>query len=209
MIEQQENNFDGAGNFYNKYESRNPLIKRLIKKYFSDLNSILSPVKAEIQTALEVGCGEGYVSEFLYELGIPVEGTDVSPRIIEIAKKNHPHIEFSVLSIYDLDMIKKRYDLVVANEVLEHLMKPDEAIEKMKIISRKYIMISVPNEPYFRIANIIRLKYLCDAGNTPGHINHWSKSQLKKFLVSGGLTIKSIKSSTLWTLALCEKSTTP
>jgi len=199
------NDFDGAGNFYNKYESKNPFVKYIVKNFFDDITLILHPIKTEIKSAFEIGCGEGYVTSHIHHLGIPIAGADVSSRIIEVAKKNHPDIHFSVLSIYDLNTIQIQYDLVVANEVFEHLSNPDKAIEELKKIAKKYILISVPNEPYFRMANILRLKYLKSAGNTPGHINHWSKKQLKKFLVSKELKIKSIKYSTLWTLALCEK----
>ena len=200
-----ENDFDGAGNLYNKYESENPLVKVIVKKFFSDLESIILPVKETIKSAFEIGCGEGYVTGYINQMGVPITGADVSSRIIKIARKNHPGINFLVLSIYDLHTIPIPYDLVVANEVLEHLSNPDGAIEEIKKITRKYILISVPNEPYFRIANILRLKYLKDAGNTPGHVNHWSKRSFQFFLSIHGLKIKKIKCSTLWTIVLCEK----
>jgi SAM-dependent methyltransferase len=197
--------FDGAGNLYNKYESKNPLVKVIVKNFFSDLKSIILPIKGTIKSAFEIGCGEGYVTGYINQMGIPITGADVSPRIIEIARKNHPGINFSVLSVYDLNTLSNRYDLVVANEVFEHLSNPDGAIEEIKMITRRYILISVPNEPYFRIANILRLKYLKDAGNTPGHVNHWSKRSFQFFLSIHGLKIKKIKCSTLWTMVLCEK----
>lgn len=203
------NNFDGAGNLYNKYESPNPLIKFIVKKFFYDLDDLIRPVKGEIASAFEIGCGEGYITSHFHDLGLPITGADVSPRIIEIARKHHPAITFSVLSIYDLKTIDTQFDLVVANEVFEHLSNPDLAVEEVKRIARKYILISVPNEPFFRMANIFRFKYLKNAGNTPGHINHWSKNQFENFLISRGLTIKAITCSTLWTLALCEKTVKP
>jgi 2-polyprenyl-3-methyl-5-hydroxy-6-metoxy-1,4-benzoquinol methylase len=106
-----------------------------------------------------------------------------------------------VISIYDVGTLPTQYDLVVENEVFEHLSHPERAIEEVKKMTRKYILISVPHEPYFRMANIMRLKYLNDAGNIPGHINHRSTKQLAQFLVSHGLKIKSIQCSTLLTFA--------
>ncbi len=197
--------FDGAGNFFNKYESKNPIVKYLVERYFDDLTRTLDPLKAEIRSAFEVGCGEGYGTSHIRQMGIPIEGSDLSPRIIEIARSRYPDIPFSVLSIYDLGNFPEKYDLVVANEVLEHLEDPVRAIEDLKKAARRYILISVPNEPFFRMANILRLKYLRDAGNTPGHINHWTRKQLRQFLASHGLVIRTIRSSTLWTFALCEK----
>jgi SAM-dependent methyltransferase len=196
--------FDGAGNLYNKYESENPVVQALVKKFFSDLESVLVPIKGTITSAFEIGCGEGYITGFIDQMGIPIIGADVSPRIVEIARRNYPGINFSVLSIYDLHTISTTYDMVVANEVLEHLSNPDEAMKEIKKIARKYILISVPNEPFFRLANIVRLKYLKDAGNTPGHVNHWSKRTFGLFLNRHGLKIREIKCSTLWTIVLCE-----
>ena len=198
-------NFDGAGNFFNKYESRNPFVRYVVRKNFDVMTSILYPVKAEIRSAFEIGCGEGYVTSHIHRMGIPIAGSDISSRIIEIAKTNNPDIKFSVLSIYDLNTITMQYDLIVANEVFEHLSDPDNAIEQIKKIAGKYILISVPSEPYFKMANILRLKYLKNAGNPPGHINHWSKRLLEQFLISHGLIIKKIECSPLWILALCEK----
>jgi SAM-dependent methyltransferase len=198
-------NFDGAGNFFNKYESDNPIVKILVKIFFSDLTAIITPIRPEIKNAFEIGCGEGYITSFFNQLGIETEGADVSVRIIELARKKYPSINFSVLSIYDLDTIRNEYSLVIANEVFEHLSEPDKAIERLKKVTTKYILITVPNEPFFRIANILRLKYLKDAGNTPGHLNHWSKKMFEQFLVSHTLKINTIRSSTLWTIVLCEK----
>ena len=199
------NNFDGAGNFYNKYESNNPIVKILVKNFFSDLTTIIAPIRHEIKNAFEIGCGEGYVTSFFNQWGIPIEGADVSARIIEIAKRKYPSINFSVLSIYDLDTISNEYSLVIANEVFEHLSEPDTAIEELKKVTTKYILITVPHEPFFRIANIVRLKYLKDAGNTPGHLNHWSKKSFELFLASHTLKIITVRCSTLWTIVLCEK----
>jgi SAM-dependent methyltransferase len=185
-----QTDFDGAGNLFNKYESENPLVKIIVKKFFSDLESMILPVKENIGSAFEIGCGEGYITGYINQMGVPVSGADVSSRIIDIARKNHPGLNFSVLSIYDLHSIHTQFDLIVANEVLEHLSDPDDAIEEIKKVAGKYILISVPNEPYFRLANILRLKYLKDAGNTPGHCNHWSKKRFELFLTSHQLIIK-------------------
>lgn len=199
------NDFDGAGNFYNKYESQNPFVQVLMKLFFFDFDAIVHSIKGDVSTALEIGCGEGYITDHINQMGIPIAGTDVSSRIVDVARAKFPNRTFFVLSVYELHSVGKEFDLIVANEVFEHLEDPDSAIEEVKKIAGKYIMISVPNEPWFRFANILRLKYLNSAGNTPAHVNHWSKKQFEKFLISHGLKIKRIKCSTLWTLALCEK----
>ncbi|OBZ34283.1 MULTISPECIES: class I SAM-dependent methyltransferase [Methanohalophilus] len=193
-----------GGNLYNKYESKNPLVKFLMKMYLNDFDSLIYPIKNEIESTFEIGCGEGYLTKHIRDMGIPIEGADVSERVVEHAREIHPSINFTVKSIYEVSNYNKKHDLILASEVLEHLEKPEHAIDELKEATTKYIFLSVPNEPFFRMANVLRLKYLNDLGNTPGHINHWSYKSFKKFIENNSLKIVSSKISTLWLMALCE-----
>jgi predicted TPR repeat methyltransferase len=195
--------FTEGGNYYNKYESKNPVVKILMDTYFRDFESLIDPIKNEIENAFEIGCGEGYLTSHVKKMGINIEGADVSAKVIEHAKKMHPSITFSVCCIYELNNRSKKYDLLIASEVLEHLEEPALALKQLKDLTSKYIFLSVPNEPFFRLANVLRLKYLKDFGNTPGHINHWSKQGFKELIESRGLRIINIKTSTLWTMVIC------
>lgn len=198
-------NIEG-GNLYNKYESRNPLVKILMNTYFQDFKGLMDPIKNEIENAFEIGCGEGYLTRYIDEMGINIHGADVSTKVIEVAKKKYPHLKFSVCSIYDLSDNIEKHDMIIASEVLEHLEQPSLALEEIKKSTKKYIILSVPNEPFFRLANIFRLKYLNRLGNTPGHINNWSKKEFQSLIESAGLKVLEIKISTLWTMALCKKT---
>lgn len=171
-----------GGNIYNKYDkNKNPFITGLMKLYFKDFDALINPIKDEINSALEIGCGEGYVTQHIKDLGINVEGADIYERIIKLARNLHPSIKFSTKSIYELSRYNESYDIVLAIEILEHLHDPYKAVEEMIQVSKKYLFFSVPNEPFFRFANILRLKYLKNLGNTPGHLNHWSKKALENF----------------------------
>ncbi|MFY1679157.1 MULTISPECIES: class I SAM-dependent methyltransferase [unclassified Streptomyces] len=52
---------------------------------------------------LDVGCGPGTTTAYLAELGLDVSGIDLSPRMIENARRLHPHCRFGVASATDLD----------------------------------------------------------------------------------------------------------
>lgn len=192
-----------GGNLYDKYSSRNPVVKFLMNKFFKDMNFFLDSIT--IYTVLDVGCGEGYVTNHIkkYKNNIKIEALDFSREIIQIAGIMHPQIRFSQGSIYSLPFKDNTFDLVVANEVLEHLEYPEKAIEEIKRVSRKYCIITVPNEPFFRMANILRFKYLSSFGNTPGHLKNWTKNNFKK-LLNNNFRKFSIKLSTLWQIAFCE-----
>ncbi|OZC86579.1 SAM-dependent methyltransferase [Rhodococcus sp. 06-412-2C] len=52
---------------------------------------------------LEVGCGSGRITEHLHRLGLDVAGMDLSPNMIEVARREHPHLRFGVGSMEALD----------------------------------------------------------------------------------------------------------
>ncbi|WP_207642472.1 hypothetical protein, partial [Desulfosporosinus sp. I2] len=65
-----------------------------------------------------------------------------------------------------------------------------------------HIILSVPREPLWRILNLARGKYIPDLGNTPGHIQHWSKKSFLR-LVNRYFDVLEVKSPLPWTMVLC------
>ena len=97
--------------------------------------------------------------------------------------------------------------MVVCSEVLEHLEEPENALKKINEITadKGYILLSVPNEPIWRICNMARGKYLKQLGNTPGHIQHWSKRTFCKMLTKNNMRIIETKTPFPWTMVLIAK----
>lgn len=180
------------GNYFNKYKSGNFIIKIIMKKFFSSIDNLLSLIS--YKTVYEAGCGEGEISNFVYELsrggGISFTASDISEKIISQAKIEYPYINFKIASIYKTGESRNKYNLVIASEVLEHLEYPEKALKELFKISNKYVLISVPNEPLWRILNMCRGKYLSNFGNTPGHIQHWTKKSFIKMLSKYGKIVK-------------------
>jgi 2-polyprenyl-3-methyl-5-hydroxy-6-metoxy-1,4-benzoquinol methylase len=111
---------------------------------------------------------------------------------------------FEVRSIYDLDPGHDSAELVVCCEVLEHLEHPEEGLLALQSITTKNLIVSVPREPIWRFLNMVRGKYISDWGNTPGHLQHWSKRGFMR-LVSKYFLIEVIKTPLPWTMLLCSK----
>jgi hypothetical protein len=61
----------------------------------------------------------------------------------------------------------------------------------------------VPREPLWRVLNLARGKYLADLGNTPGHVNHWSRGGFLD-LLSRRFEIVEARTPLPWTMALCK-----
>ncbi|MEU9505251.1 class I SAM-dependent methyltransferase [Micromonospora sp. NPDC048170] len=49
----------------------------------------------------DVGCGPGRVTGYLHGLGLDAFGLDLSPRMVEIARRSHPHLRFEVGAMPD------------------------------------------------------------------------------------------------------------
>ncbi len=195
------------GNFYDKYSSSNPIVKWMMKNFFGSLKILLEQT-GDVKTVLEAGCGEGAVTNFLYNEGkgkFDIKAFDISEKLVKDAAKQFPEIDFSVQNIYEMNEVEK-YDLVVCSEVLEHLEEPEKVIKLLLDASKKYVIVSVPREPIWCVLNMCRGKYLKDFGNTPGHIKHWSKGQFLKFLDENGAEIVSKAYPLPWQMMLIKKA---
>ena len=52
----------------------------------------------------DVGCGPGYVTRYLHDLGVDAFGIDLSPEMVAIARRDHPDLRFEVGTMTDLDL---------------------------------------------------------------------------------------------------------
>ncbi len=191
-----------AGNVYDKYETTNPVARRLMAGFDREMRELLARTEG-VASVLEVGCGEGHVTRKLRALfpRARVVGTDFSPEIVEAARRLHPGLVFEVRSVYDLEAVGERFDLVVASEMLEHLERPAEALEHIARAAGRYVFASVPREPIWRVLNVLRGKYLGAGGNTPGHLQHWSRNRFLEFM-GRRLEIVDVRSPLPWTQVL-------
>lgn len=191
---------------FNKHTNTNPVQQYLINKFYKQVFSLLKPLK--IDSILDAGCGEGFTLVKLKraKIGRKVQGIDTSADAIKLAKKHYPNLPIDKGSVYDLPYKDSSFDLVIATEVLEHLDDPSKALSELKRVASRYVLLSVPNEPLFTIANFLRGKYLKNLGNHPEHINHWSKGEFRNFVKKSGLRVSTVKTPFPWTIVLAKKN---
>lgn len=191
-----------VGNVYNKYGSRNPLAKLLMGGFLRSLFDLVEMTKAV--DVHEVGCGEGHLCGMVADLGdARVRGSDFSEAMISVARDQNERsqVTFSQKSIYELAS-DDGAELIMCCEVMEHLDRPDDALEILSRLARPYCILTVPHEPLWRILNMSRGRYLRDLGNTPGHVQHWSRSAFEE-LCSKHFDVIEIRSPVPWTQVLC------
>lgn len=174
-------------------------MKLLLANFHKDMLAILNTLK--ITTLLDAGCGEGFTTVLLsnkYE----IKAIDTEKFYINYARmfNKRNNISYEVCDIFDINY-KKQFDLVLCNEVLEHIEDYDKAIKLLKSASKKYLLISVPNEPYFQIANFLRLRHLKTFGNLPDHKNRWTTKKIREIMAKYG-KIETTKTSSFWNFVL-------
>ena len=74
----------------------------------------------------DVGCGPGHVTAFLRELGVDAFGIDLSPGMVEVARRDHPGVRFEVGSMTDLPLADASVAGVLAWWSLIHV--PDDEV---------------------------------------------------------------------------------
>jgi len=74
----------------------------------------------------DIGCGPGYVTQHLHDLGVDAFGIDLSPEMIALARRDHPELRFEVGTMTDLDLPDHSVAGVLAFWSVIHV--PDDAV---------------------------------------------------------------------------------
>ena len=93
------------------------------------------------------------------------------------------------------------FDVASAIEVLEHVPDPEHTVAEMARVASGWLLVSVPREPLWRGLNMARGAYMKDLGNTPGHLNHWSKRSFVALLSRHGAVVQA-RTPFPWTMLL-------
>lgn len=191
-----------TGNHHHKYESRNPAIRLLTRRFLERLDDVLDQVMAESPRGrvLEVGCGEGMIAKHLLQRWANVTALDLPDASLRRWWREHPGPRYLHADAGRLPFPDGFFDVAVAVEVMEHLTDPDRGLAEMARVSRGHLVLSVPREPIFRAANVLGGRHLQDWGNTPGHLNHWSTPAFVKFVSQAG-GIRAVEKPLPWTIA--------
>jgi len=193
-----------TGNTFDKYGSRNPVVRRLMSGFEGTLQDLFT--RAAPTSVLDVGCGEGVLTErWARALGDrPVLGIDLDdPKLKEEwAGRRRQNLSFAAVDVAErLPYADDEFDLASAIEVLEHVPDPEHTVAEMARVARRHLLVSVPREPLWRGLNLARGAYITELGNTPGHVNHWSRRAFVSLLSHHGRVI-DVRSPFPWTMLL-------
>jgi 2-polyprenyl-3-methyl-5-hydroxy-6-metoxy-1,4-benzoquinol methylase len=192
-----------TGNTFDKYGSTNPLVRRLMAGFEGTLAELFA--RAAPESVLDVGCGEGVLThQWAQQLGERrIVGIDLDDEKLkaEWQTRQRPNLEYQTMLAENMPFADDEFDMACAIEVLEHVPDPAHTVAEMARVARRHLLVSVPREPLWRMLNMARGAYLADLGNTPGHVNHWSKRSFVRLLSQHGEVVEK-RSPFPWTMLL-------
>ena len=192
-----------TGNTYDKYGSTNPVVRRLMAGFEAALADLFAG--ADPASVLDVGCGEGVlVHKWATERPqTRIVGIDLEEASIQAGweQRRAPNLEYRVMKAENLPFADGEFELASAIEVLEHVPDPEHTLAEMARCASRHLLVSVPREPLWRMLNMARGAYWAELGNTPGHLNHWSRRSFVRLLSRHG-EVAEVRSPFPWTMLL-------
>jgi len=193
-----------TGNSYDKYASTNRIEQRMMSGFLGALDSLLDGIEPE--RILEIGVGEGVVMARVRERfpDATIVGVDLPDQSLADEWR-----ELGLSCLFGdataLPFPDDSFDLVMAIEVLEHVPNPDRALTELARVCTGTLVASVPFEPVWRLGNMLRRRYLRAFGNTPGHVNHWTRWGFTR-LVGQRFAIELVRSPLPWTMVRARRN---
>ncbi len=190
---------------FEKHSTNNPIGKLALKNF---MNTVVGSVKSlKPESILDVGSGEGFtLARFHTEkIGKKLEGIEYMKEALELGKKLHPHIQTKPGNIYKLPYKDNMFDLVLSTEVLEHLDEPGKGLKELIRVSKKYVLLTVPNEPWFTVQRFMRGRNMLKLGAHPEHVNLWTSKKFEDFVKNHNVKIVHKKQPFPWIMILAEK----
>ena len=192
------------GNVYDRYETRNPFARLLVDRYVETLQDMLAGI--EFDSMLDAGTGDGQLLARLVARRRPqrVVGLDLSARLVAETQARFPDFEFRRGSVLDLPFEDRSFDLVVAADVLQQLHDPQRALRELGRVTRRWVLLTVPREPLWRVLNLVRLAYVHDLGSPPGAVQRYRRGDFVN-MVRGHFRIMRLELPTPWVAVLARK----
>ncbi|MEL7112208.1 MAG: methyltransferase domain-containing protein, partial [Pseudomonadota bacterium] len=166
-----------------KYSNPNPIHRLSLGRFYDAVAAHLTAIAPS--TVLDFGCGEGYILDMMAQRDVAFqsyEGLDLRADALTEARRRWPQTSFVEANLFDAAYDHKRYHTVMALEVLEHLFEPEKVLRRLVSMADEYVLLTVPNEPWFQLMNLVRGRDLIRLGNHPEHINHWNKATFAEFV---------------------------
>ncbi|MFD5562934.1 class I SAM-dependent methyltransferase [Kitasatospora griseola] len=138
----------------------------------------------------DVGCGPGHVTAHLHGLGLDAFGIDLSPAMIDVARRDRPDLRFEVGSMTDLDLADGSVAGLLAFWSLIHL--PDDAVPAVFDRFRRVLRPGGPLLVGFHVGTGSRLKTQGYGGHPMRvHVHRRRPDRVAAWLRDSGFTLEA------------------
>lgn len=138
----------------------------------------------------DVGCGPGRITAHLHELGVDAFGVDLSPGMIDVARRDHPGLRFEVGSMTDLDLAEGSVAGLVAWYSLIHI--PDNQVRSVFAHFRRAMRPGSPLLLSFHVGDESRLMTQGYGGHPMKvYVHRRQPAQVATWLREGGFTVEA------------------
>ena len=138
----------------------------------------------------DVGCGPGHVTAHLHELGVDAFGVDLSPGMIDTARREHPGLRFEVGSMTDLPLADESVAGLLAWWSLIHI--PDDEVPTVFRHFHRVLRPGAPLQLGFHVGDSTRLKTEGYGGHPMKvHVHRRQPDQVSQWLREAGFTVEA------------------
>lgn len=149
----------------------------------------------DVPHILDLGCGQGHITEKIHQAvkGAEISGLDYSISAVEYAHEHFPQIDFAVGDAYDSPYSTGFFDVVVCNNLWEHVPDPLFLLSRIKrtIKPGGYLIMSTPSR--YRVGNLVRIirgkpvEFMSRL-----HVTEYAVGQVREQLAYGGFEVIKI-----------------
>ncbi|HUP43820.1 MAG TPA: class I SAM-dependent methyltransferase [Thermoanaerobaculia bacterium] len=168
---------------------RRGIFHEFIEYYDQVRDDVLPFVPEGTRTVLEIGCGRGGTAEVLEgRLGCRVTGVELNPVAAAEAGRRIHRVVHGDVEALDLG---GSFDLVLALEVIEHLVEPDRFLLRMRSLTRPggRILLSTPNVGHYSVVEDLlrgRWDYVPGGAMCYTHLRFFTRRTLESLLLRAG-----------------------
>lgn len=146
---------------------------------------------------LDVGAGEGHITEHLRQIPGVVETVALEASITAAvgARTRYPHLDVIVADAYEVPYADGYFDVVVLNNIWEHVPDPLRMLAELKRVLRVggHIVLSTPSR--YRTTNLARV-FVGKPVHfiSPHHVTEYTVGQVREQLTYGGFDVVTVAS---------------
>lgn len=153
-----------------------------------------------IKDVFDIGCGTGNFGYFLKEkLKLNVWGLEPDKTSASVAGKKLNHVINGIFDFDTANTINKKFDAIFFNDVLEHLVEPEQALENCRPLLKPsgVIIASIPNARFYTVLNDLifnkDFRYQNSGLMDKTHLRFFTKASMIRMFEGVGLEIRTIE----------------